>query len=125
MQIEGLYDFIIGNEFESFEAKKSTIELMMELPKPYVSNVFHIIPFPKTDIVRWYKEHNITPKLNPYYDTYLDLRTDPFCMLAMLVPITDNLVVRKILDSMDSEETQRQIREMYDQSIGDSKLKLN
>lgn len=123
--IEGVYDFIIGNEFESNEAKKSTIELMMELPKPYVSNVFHIIPFPKTDIVKWYKEHNITPKLNPYHDTYLDLRTDPFSILAMLVPITDNLVVRKLLDSIDSKETQRAIRELYDKSVGSGKIALS
>lgn len=117
MGIEGLYDFIIGNEFESVENKKSTIELMMELPKPYVSNVFHIIPFPKTDIVKWYKEHNITPRLNPYRDTYLDLRTDSFSMLAMLVPITDNLKVRNLLDSICNKETQREIRRMYDNAI--------
>jgi len=123
MGIEGLYDFIIGNEFESHEAKKSTIELMMELPKPYVSNVFHIIPFPKTDIVKWYKEHKITPKLNPYHNTYLNLRTDPFCMLAMLVPITDNTMVRKLLNSIEKEETKKEIRELYDKFMKSGKIK--
>ncbi|GHV33881.1 hypothetical protein FACS1894187_03330 [Synergistales bacterium] len=54
--IKGMYDFIIGNEFETDEEKESTIRLMMELPKPYEASVFHIVPFPKTDIIGFYKK---------------------------------------------------------------------
>ena len=111
--IDSTYDFIIGNEFESVEAKKSTIKLMMELPKPYHANTFHIIPYPKTDIIKWYRENNITPKLDPYKTTHLEFEEDVFAVLASLVPAYDNEVIQKLLDTIECEETQEEIRRLY------------
>lgn len=117
LEIEGLYDFIIGNEFESQEAKRATIELMMDLPKPYTANLFHIIPFPKTDIVDWYKEHDIKPKLDPYETNYKELEADFFTMLATLVPTTDNYTIKRFLDEMGSETCQTEVKRRYDKMM--------
>ena len=113
MGIEGMYDFIIGNEFESVEAKKETIRLMMKLPKPFIANLFHIIPFPKTDIVNWYHEHHVIPKLDPYQTDYLELGEDFFTMLAALVPTTENVVIQRLLDNSDKEECREEVRTRY------------
>lgn len=118
MEIDGMYDFIIGNEFESSEAKKATIELMMELPKPFTANLFHIIPFPKTDIVNWYRKHDVTPKLNPYETDYLELGEDFFTMLATLIPTTENSIVQRLLDTRDTEESREEVRTRYYQLVG-------
>lgn len=118
MEIEGLYDFIIGNEFESPDAKTATIELMMELPKPFTANLFHIIPFPKTDIVNWYREHDITPVLDPYETNYLELKEDFFTMLATLVPTTENSIIQRLLDTRDTEESCKEVQMRYHQLVG-------
>jgi radical SAM superfamily enzyme YgiQ (UPF0313 family) len=107
--IKGMYDFIIGNEFETDEEKESTILLMMQLPKPYDASVFHIIPFPKTDIVEFYATNKITPRLNPYDTGYFDFGIDDFyANLASLVPHTDNETIRHFLANkanMDIRDT--------------------
>ena len=114
LSITGMYDFIIGNEFESVEAKKDTVKLMMELPKPYIANVFHIIPFPKTDIVNWYKKNNVTPKLNPYKEDYSNLQNDFFAMLATIIPKTENKLIEYFLEHMNERESQEEVQRRYD-----------
>ena len=111
--IQGMYDFIIGNEFETVEAKRATIELMMEIPKPYLANVFHIIPFPKTDIIQWYEQHNVTPRLDPYDTSYKELEDDFFTMLATLVSTTDNEKIKFFLENMDVAECQEEVHNRY------------
>ena len=118
--ITAMYDFIIGNEFESVKAKKDTIELMMELPKPYIANIFHIIPFPKTDIIKWYKEHNIVPKLDPYKEDYLDWKDDFFAMLAKIVPVTNNELIKQFLEHMNEASCQAEVRRRYKIETGKS-----
>jgi len=111
--VDGMYDFIIGNEFESTEAKRATIELMMELPKPFQASLFHIIPFPKTDIVQWYQNNGVSPKLDPYETDYLELDADFYTMLASIVPTTDNHIIQRLLDSIDTEECRKELKQRY------------
>jgi len=99
-KIKGMFDFIIGNEFESDYQKEQTIRLMMDLPKPFIANIFHIIVFPKTDIVDFYKKNNITPRINPYHTNYNDFNNnDFFAKLALLVPHINNDLVENFLES--------------------------
>jgi radical SAM superfamily enzyme YgiQ (UPF0313 family) len=108
--IHGIYDFIIGNEFETDAEKEATIHLMMELPKPYGVNVFHIIPLPRTDIIEFYKTHGITPRLDPYNTNYFDFTVeDFFANLAMLVPSTDNKKIQYYLDNKQKPDIQIEV----------------
>ena len=46
------YDFILDNPFETVEEKMDTIELMMNLPVPYTTNLFSLSWFPETSITQ-------------------------------------------------------------------------
>jgi radical SAM superfamily enzyme YgiQ (UPF0313 family) len=108
--IKGMYDFIIGNEFESDAEKEETIKLMMEIPKPYEANIFHIIPFPKTDLVDIYKSLGISPRLDPYDTTYFDFTEDDFyANLARLVPGAENDKIQYYLQNKDIPDIKRSV----------------
>jgi radical SAM superfamily enzyme YgiQ (UPF0313 family) len=108
--IKGMYDFIIGNEFETDEEKEKTIHLMMELPKPYEASIFHIIPFLKTDIIEYYQKNNIIPRLDPYRTNYFDFTADDFfANLAKLVPYTDNERIRYYLDNKMKQDIRNEV----------------
>lgn len=70
--IKPIYDFIIENEFETDEDRNLTIELMLDLPRPYDINLFVLTIFPKTDIETMYKKANMKPRIDPYVSDYLD-----------------------------------------------------
>ena len=46
------YDFILDNQFESFEESLESIYLMLELPQPYSLNLFSLKYFPNTEITQ-------------------------------------------------------------------------
>jgi radical SAM superfamily enzyme YgiQ (UPF0313 family) len=108
--IKGMYDFIIGNEFETDAEKEQTIYLMMELPKPYEASIFHIIAFPKTDIIEYYDSNNIKPRLDPYKTNYFDFTVDDFfANLARLVPYSNNERIQYYLDNKTDQEIRNEV----------------
>ena len=85
--IKPVYDFIIENDFETDEDRNLTIELMLELPKPYEVNLFVLSVFPKTDLEIMYRERNMKSRINPYVSDYLDYNEDDFYyQIASVIP---------------------------------------
>ena len=76
--IKPVYDFIIENDFETDADRDLTIELMLELPKPYEVNLFDLTVFPKTDLETMYRERNMKSRIDPYVSDYLDYNENDF-----------------------------------------------
>jgi radical SAM superfamily enzyme YgiQ (UPF0313 family) len=75
-QVPVLFDIIIHSEFEDDRDRDMTIELLLELERPFRTNVFSLVPYPGTDILRIYKEKGITPELDPYQGGAIEVRAD-------------------------------------------------
>lgn len=71
-KIKPIFDIIIQSEFEDNSDRDKTIELLMELERPFECSVFSLTAFPETRIAHMLKQKGITPKINPYYNDYLD-----------------------------------------------------
>ncbi len=85
--VKPVYDFIIENDFETDEDRDQTMELMLELPRPYEVNLFVLTVFPKTDLEAMYKERNMTSRIDPYVSDYLEYdESDFYYQLASLLP---------------------------------------
>lgn len=85
--IKAVYDFIIENDFEADDDRDLTIELMLELPKPYDVNLFVLTVFPKTDLETMYKEHNMKSRIDPYESDYTDYNENDFYyQIASVIP---------------------------------------
>lgn len=71
------YDFILDNQFESFEESLESIYLMLELPQPYSLNLFSLKYFPNTEITQMaldkgiLKESDLDDKQHEDKDSYL------------------------------------------------------
>ncbi|MFA6102369.1 MAG: radical SAM protein [Victivallaceae bacterium] len=71
-KIKPIFDIIIQSEFEDDSDRDKTIELLMELERPFECSVFSLTAFPETEIAHMLKRKGITPKIDPYYNDYLD-----------------------------------------------------
>jgi anaerobic magnesium-protoporphyrin IX monomethyl ester cyclase len=86
--IKVVYDFIIENDFETDVDRDLTIELLLDLPKPYEVNLFVLTVFPKTDLETMYKERQMKSRIDPYKSDYLDYNEQDFYyQLASLIPL--------------------------------------
>ena len=70
--VEQIYDVIIQNEFETDHDKDKTLELLIELARPFKTSIFSLVAFPGTDICNYYKSEGIVPAKDPYFEDYLD-----------------------------------------------------
>ncbi len=85
--IKPVYDFIIENDFETDADRDLTIELMLELPRPYETNLFVLTVFPQTDLETMYKERGMKSRIDPYTGDYINYNEDDFYyQLASLIP---------------------------------------
>jgi len=101
--IKPVYDFIIENDFETDADRDLTIELMLELPKPYDVNLFVLTVFPKTDLEEMYRLHNMTPRINPYESDYLNYNENDFYyQLASIIPLIPSHEARSIFQNRQS-----------------------
>lgn len=109
-----LYDFIIENDFETDEDRDKTIELMLQLPKPYIANLFVMTVFPKTDLEAMYKEKNMTPRVNPYESNYFAFNENDFYyQLASLIPLIDEKEARRIFKDRKDPEVLLYLKKTY------------
>ena len=109
-----LYDFIIENDFETDEDRDKTIELMLQLPKPYIANLFVMTVFPKTDLEVMYKERNMTPRVNPYESNYFDFNENDFYyQLASLIPLIDEAEARHIFKNRKDPQVILHLKKLY------------
>jgi radical SAM superfamily enzyme YgiQ (UPF0313 family) len=116
--LECLYDFIIENDFETDEDRDKTIELMMQLPKPYIANLFVMTVFPKTDLERIYKEKNMTPRVDPYESNYFEFNEhDFYYQLASLIPLIDDKEARNIFDNRNDQQVRSHLKELYSEKV--------
>lgn len=112
--LECLYDFIIDNDFETDEDRDKTIELMLQLPKPYIANIFAMTVFPKTDLELMYKERDLKPRIDPYSSNYFDLKRDDFYyQLASLIPLIDAEEARHIFHNRHDQSVLVHLRELF------------
>jgi len=112
--LECMYDFIIDNDFETDEDRDKTIELMLRLPKPYVANLFAMTVFPKTDLEAVYKEHKMTPRIDPYSSNYFDFNNDNFYYrLASLIPLIDEKEARHIFQNRNDRQIASHLNELF------------
>ncbi|MFH0855097.1 MAG: radical SAM protein [Candidatus Omnitrophota bacterium] len=109
-----LFDFIIENDFETDEDRDKTIELMLQLPKPYIANIFAMTVFPKTDLESMYKERKMTPRIDPYASNYFDFKKEDFYyQLASLIPLIDGAEARRIFQNRNDSITRAYLKELY------------
>ncbi len=71
-KVKPIFDIIIQSEFEDDCDRDKTIELLMELERPFECSVFSLTAFPETRIAHMLEQKGITSKINPYYNDYLD-----------------------------------------------------
>ena len=96
-RVKGMYDFIIENDFELDADRDLTIELILDLPKPFEINLFALTVFPRTDLERMYHDAGLRPRIDPYQSDYLDYNEADFhYQLASIIPSTPNQVCREI-----------------------------
>lgn len=113
-----LYDFIIENDFETDEDRDKTIELMLQLPKPYIANLFVMTVFPKTDLEVMYKERNMTPRVDPYKSNYFDFNEhDFYYQLASLIPLIDESEARDIFKNRNDPQVILSLKKLYMEKI--------
>jgi anaerobic magnesium-protoporphyrin IX monomethyl ester cyclase len=117
--LECLYDFIIENDFETDEDRDKTIELMLQLPKPYIANLFVMTVFPETDLELVYKERNMTPRVDPYSSNYFSFHENDFYyQLASLIPLIDGDEARHIFDNRNDQQTSSRLMELFLEKVG-------
>lgn len=128
--LECLYDFIIDNDFETDEDRDETIKLMLQLPKPYLANMFAMTVFPKTDLEKMYKEREMTPRIDPYSSNYFDFKTENFYyQLASLIPLIDVEEARYIFQNRRDPQALSRLKELFLEKVspleGVSYTKIN
>jgi len=108
------WDVIIQNDLEEDRERRKTIELMLELDKPFKSFFFALTPFPNTRLEEIYKEKGIIPRTNPYMNGYRDYDEEDFYFqLANIIPKTSNNICRFFLDNSEDENVRRVVSSFY------------
>lgn len=116
--LECMYDFIIENDFETDEDRDKSIELMLELPKPYLANLFVMTVFPGTDLERIYRERNMVPRIDPYQSNYFQFNENDFYyQLASVIPVVDERESRYIFDHRHDEQAISRLKTLYDTKV--------
>jgi len=54
--IRNSVNFIIGHPHETYQTAMETLDFAKSLPSDFV-NIFNLVPYPKTELYRWIKEH--------------------------------------------------------------------
>lgn len=123
--IHPFYDVIINNDLENDSDRKKTIELLLELQKPFAFNFFALTPFPKTQLAQIYKERGIRPRTNPYgKKSYSDYdEKDFYFQLAYIIGFTSNNICRYFLNHLKDKSVRRVLNGYYNE-IKDTKNKV-
>ena len=110
-----LYDFIIDNQLETDEDRDKTIELMLQIPKPYLANLFAIVVYPKTVLEEIYKKREITPRIDAYSSNYFSFSKENYFyyQLASLVPLIDEKEIRYILRNRDDKDSLSYLKKLF------------
>ena len=123
--IHPLYDIIIRNDLEDDSDRKKTIELLLDLEKPFALNFFSLTPFPRTELEQIYKQKGVVPQANPYdkkcYSNYDE--KDFYFQLAYIIPSTSNNICRYFLEHSNEPSVLR-VLDGYYNAIKDTKNKV-
>jgi anaerobic magnesium-protoporphyrin IX monomethyl ester cyclase len=107
-RVKGMYDVIIENDFELDTDRDLTIELLLDLPKPFEVNLFALTVFPRTDLERMYHDAGLRPRIDPYQSDYLDYNeADFYYQLASIIPSTPTGICRDIFRHRTAENRSR------------------
>lgn len=116
--IHPFYDIIIHNDLENDSDRKKTIELLLELQKPFAFNFFALTSFPKTQLEQIYKERGIVPRTNPYdeksYSNYDEKNF--YFQLAYIIPYTSNNVCYYFLKHSNNKAIRRVLDGYYNET---------
>ncbi len=123
--IHPFYDVIINNDLESDSDRKKTIELLLELEKPFAFNFFALTAFPGTQLEQIYKKRGVKPKINPYSEkSYSDYDENNFYFqLAYIIGFTSNNICRYFLKHSKNKAV-RGVLSGYYREIKDTKNKI-
>ncbi len=85
--VHAFYDVIIQNSLENDFDRDKTIQLLLDIKKPFSLFLFTLTPFPKTELERIYEEGGIISRTNPYGAGYRDYdEKDFYFQLASIIP---------------------------------------
>lgn len=116
--VHPIWDLIIQNELEDDEDRRASLELLLDLDRPYSCNFFALTPFPRTDILRVYRERGIEPRIDPYESDYLALdEDDPVFQLAKCIPHISEAMGRYYLDHLDDARVRDLLRLHYGMTV--------
>jgi len=123
--IHPFYDVIINNDLENDSDRRKTIELLLELQKPFAFNFFALTAFPKTQLEQIYKQRGIKPRTNPYSKkSYSDYdEKDFYFQLAYIIGFTSNNICRYFLKH-SNDKSIRRVLDGYYNEIKDTKNKV-
>lgn len=108
------WDVIIQNDLEDDTDRRQTIELLLDLEKPFKCFFFALTPFPKTRLETVYQERGIVPRTNPYLKGYGDYdETDFYFQLATIIPYTSNTICRYFLEHAQDEHVRQVVAGYY------------
>ncbi len=123
--IHPFYDVIIRNDLENDSDRKKTIELLLELEKPFAFNFFALTAFPKTQLEQIYKKRGIKPRINPYSKkSYSDYdEKDFYFQLAYVIGFTSNNICR-YFSNHSKDKSVRRVLNSYYNAMKDRKNKV-
>ncbi len=109
--VHPIWDFIIQNELEDPRDRLTSLELMLELDRPYSCNFTALTPFPRTEILRAYHARGIQPRLDPYETDYFEFdQSDAIFQLAKCIPHISHRMGRYYLDHLEDPQVRELLR---------------
>ena len=109
------YDIIIQNDFEDDSDRDKTIELLLELERPFTCNLFILTPYPKTDLESIYKKNNIKPRTDPYGKGYVDFdESDFYYQLVSVIPFISEEQCWYFIKYKNDKYVRSLLQQLYD-----------
>ena len=116
--IHPFYDVIIQNELEDDSEREQTIQLLLELERPFSLTPYALTPYPRTRLEEIYKERNVAPIRDPYEGGYADYNEEDFYyQLACVIPFTPPNTSRFFHRESGNPSVRRFLRQSYQRTI--------
>lgn len=113
--IHAFYDVIIQNDLEDDSDRDKTIQLLLDIEKPFSLFLFTLTPFPKTELESIYKEKGVIPKTDPYGAGYCEYdENDFYFQLANLIPHIPRSIAQFFLDHSKEKYIPLLLKQYYD-----------
>ena len=98
----------------------------MELERPFKTNVFTLVPYPGTEILKIYEEKGLTPNLSPYTGGAIEMRAsedDWYKQMALLAGYVKKEQYEHLYKNRNDIKTRKECYDIYMDNINKIALK--